>query len=564
MKSTVLLSLFLFVACARMQQPPGHGPASIAQTAQVDSPSEELEWSTLEEIDEEGKDGHALVEESAPEETISKAVGGDVDSEIEPPEAKSPGLAFLKKVRTKRVKFWVDYFTQNQKSRERFQRFLNNGELYRPIIEKIFDEQGVPRELFYVGLIESGYYLGAHSHAAAVGPWQFIRGTGLRYGMAINRDMDERRDIFKATVAAAQYFKDLNNIFSSWELALAAYNAGEYGIIRRITRYKTRDYYELSRKGLLPKETINYVPKVLAAMYVTQNAERYGFTIPKGTGRFWQKTKLIRAPKGIALTTLADRLDLSATLIAKLNPELRTKRTPRSVQGAYYVRVPADKHTEWMETLVADENVVNPRLREIEALKDKVLNPHAYHVPYFAPRRSSPSYKSAVVHKVRRGETLSSIARRHRLSLKTLAQANKLSVRSRVRVGQRLRLERAPASVASRKSNRPSQVVARAGKHSPLTIRVGKGDTLTAVSRWFGVSVEAIKKANGIKKGRNLHAGKKIQIPNTRKGNYTVRRGDGLHKVANKFNLPTEALIRLNNLKGRDLYAGQRLVVNVL
>jgi membrane-bound lytic murein transglycosylase D len=559
MKSSVLLSLFLFVACARLQRPPHHTPASVADSA-AESRHEEIQWSTLEEIDEEGKDGHALVEEQAPEETIAQAVGGDVDSEIAPPEAARPGLPFLKKVKTKRVKFWVDYFTQNQKSRERFQRFLNNGELYRPIIEKIFDEQGVPRELFYVGLIESGYYLGAHSHAAAVGPWQFIRGTGLRYGMTINRDLDERRDIFKATVAAAQYFKDLNNIFSSWELALAAYNAGEYGIIRRITRHKTRDYYELSRKGLLPKETINYVPKVLAAMHVTQNAESYGFTLPKGTGRFWQKTKLIRAPKGVALSTLAHRLDLSPTLLTKLNPELRQKRTPRSVPGAYYVRVPADKHTEWMETLVADENVVNPRLKEIEALKDKVLNPHAYHVPYVAPRR-----QSAAIHKVRRGETLSSIARRHRLTLRSLARANNLSVRSRVRVGQRLRLERVPAAVAAKKSHRSkaAPVVARSARHAPLTLRVGRGDTLTDVSRWFGVSVAAIKQANGIKQGRSLHAGKKIKIPNTRKGSYTVRRGEGLIKVASKFGLQTEALVRLNNLKRRQLYAGQRLVVNV-
>src|SRR5690606_21088104 len=110
------------------------------------------------------------------------------------------------------------------KQRDRFQRFLNNGEEYRHHIEAIFQEYGLPKELYYVGLIESGYYLGARSHASAVGPWQFIRGTGRRYGLRINSDIDERRDLFKSTHSAAQYFKDLHKMFSSWELALAAYN----------------------------------------------------------------------------------------------------------------------------------------------------------------------------------------------------------------------------------------------------------------------------------------------------------------------------------------------------
>jgi len=196
------------------------------------------------------------------------------------PEEQVPySRDFLAKRNTKRMQFWVEYFTQKQ--RDRFQRFINNGEEYRHHIEKVFVENNLPKELYFVGLIESGYYLGARSHASAVGPWQFIRGTAKRYGLRMSSEIDERQDLFKASRAAANYFKDLHNIFSSWELALAAYNAGEYGIIRRIMKHGTRDFYELSKRKLLPTETINYVPKVLAAMHVVNNAEKYGFVIPK-------------------------------------------------------------------------------------------------------------------------------------------------------------------------------------------------------------------------------------------------------------------------------------------
>ncbi len=562
MKSSLLLPLALPSGCAQFSRRPPH--LSKPKAPVVVDAAPELAWEELEKINtEEAADGHAIVEAQEPEEKIAEAVGGDADAELEAPEETTPTpRPFLRRVRTKRVKFWIDYFTQNQKSRERFQRFLNNGAMYRPIIEKIFDEEGVPRELFYVGLIESGYYLGAHSHAAAVGPWQFIRGTGKRYGLAITGDHDERRDIFKATTAAAQYFHDLHSIFSSWELALAAYNAGEYGLVRRITRYKTRDYYELSRQGLLPKETINYVPKVLAAMHVTENAKRYGFHLPEGTSLLWEKTKLIRAPKGVPLRTIGQRWELSPTLLAKLNPELRRGRTPTHIRGAYHLRVPATRHTEWMAGLESTEDEVNPRLQEIARLKDRVLNPEAYHVPYVVPRRPA-SVAHTKRHKVRRGETLSSIARRHRLTVRELIALNSLSARGRIQAGQTLKLKGAPAvvtkTVAKRAPRPAKRTVAQTAE--PLMLKLTKGDTLTDVSRWFGVSVAALKKANGIVRGRNIHAGKLIKIPHKTRSTYTVRRGDGLIKVARKFGLHQDALMRLNNLKRAQLFAGQRLVV---
>jgi membrane-bound lytic murein transglycosylase D len=407
-----------------------------------------------------------------------------------------------------------------------------------------------------VGLIESGYYLGAHSHASAVGPWQFIRGTAHRYGLVMNRDLDERRDIFKATQAAAQYFKDLNNIFSSWELALAAYNSGEYGMIRRITKYKTRDYYQLSRNKQIPAETINYVPKVLAAMYVVENAQKYGFELSQENARFWQKTKTITAPKGTDLAKLAKKLSLSQTLLVKLNPELRGKRTPRSFPGSYQLRIPADKHTAWMETLVAEEPQVSPRVKELEVLRDKVLNPER-HVA--TNTKTVPKKLTSRIHRVKRGETLSLIARKNKLSLKEIALMNDMTVKSKIRIGQIIKLHKDDeVKVRTAATKRVVKV-----QTQPLVYKLQRGETLTDVARWFNTSVDALKSANKISKGRQLHVGHQVKIPQTRRGTYTVRPGDYLIKVAQKFGLNQTALMKINNLKRQSLYAGQRLVVNL-
>lgn len=546
-----MLPLILLIsACAQMK---GHVTKGSSKEAKVQMDSADVVWSDLEKLEEDDSETHALVDTVASNDQISAAEGGDPDQAEEVEESKSQ-RPFLKKIKTKRVKFWINYFTEKQ--RDRFQRFLNNGMMYRPIIEKILDEEGLPRELFFVGLIESGYYLGAHSHASAVGPWQFIRGTAHRYGLVMNRDLDERRDIFKATQAAAQYFKDLHNIFSSWELALAAYNSGEYGVIRRITKYKTRDYYQLSRNKQIPAETINYVPKVLAAMYVVENAEKYGFKLPQENARFWQKTKTITAPKGIQLTTLSQRLGLSASLLVKLNPELRGKRTPRTFPGSYQLRVPADKHTAWMETLVAEEPQVSTRVKELEVLRERVLNPER-HVA--AVEQRTPKKVIARVHRVKRGETLSLIAARHKLTLKEIALMNDMTVRSKVRVGQMIKLHKDDEVKVRTAATKRSVKIPT----NPLVYKLQRGETLTDVARWFNTSVAALKSANNIKQGRQLHVGHQVKIPQTRRGTYTVRPGDYLIKVAQKFGLNQTALMKLNNLKRQSLYAGQRLVVNL-
>jgi membrane-bound lytic murein transglycosylase D len=240
--------------------------------------------------------------------------------------------------------------------------------------------------------------------------------------------------------------------------------------------------------------------------------------------------------------------------LVKLNPELRGKRTPRSFPGSYQLRIPADKHTAWMETLVAEEPQVSPRVKELEVLRDKVLNPER-HVATIAKKMPI----APRIHRVKRGETLSLIARKNKLSLKEIALMNNMTVKSKIRIGQIIKLHKDDeVKVRTAATKRVVKI-----QTQPLVYKLQRGETLTDVARWFNTSVDALKSANKISKGRQLHVGHQLKIPQTRRGTYTVRPGDYLIKIAQKFGLNQTALMKLNNLKRQSLYAGQRLVVNL-
>jgi hypothetical protein len=174
-----------------------------------------------------------------------------------------------------RVEFWVDYFTG--KGRIHFEKYLERSEYFIPYITPVLKQNGMPQDLVYLAMIESGFNNLARSHAKAVGPWQFISATGKRYGLMVNWWVDERRDVQKSTLAALEYLRDLHGMFQSWELAAAAYNAGEAKVAHAIQRYGTKDFWVISRQRYLRPETRDYVPKIIAAAIVSKNRTQFGF-----------------------------------------------------------------------------------------------------------------------------------------------------------------------------------------------------------------------------------------------------------------------------------------------
>lgn len=167
------------------------------------------------------------------------------------------------------VKKWIKYYTTT--GRKTLQIHFDRGHFYKPILSKLLRQQGLPGEIYYQALIESGFSTSAVSTAKAVGVWQFINETAKRYGLRIDNYIDERKDPIRATLAAASYLNDLKNVFDSWLLAMAAYNTGESRVMNLIVRYKTRNYWALSEQTKFPKETANYIPKIVATYVIDKN-----------------------------------------------------------------------------------------------------------------------------------------------------------------------------------------------------------------------------------------------------------------------------------------------------
>lgn len=355
---------------------------------------------------------------------------------------------------------WKKYFLE--RGRERFARHLGRGEEYRELIQKIFDDYGLPQELFYVGLIESGYVSHARSHASAVGPWQFIKGTATRYGMKVTHQFDERTNIHKSTEAAAKYFRDLYNIFGSWELALSAYNAGEYRIINAIRKGNTRDYKELVRLKLLPRETIHYVPKVAAARYLAQSRSKYQIAVEPVKDEFFVTATPVTVKGSFSLNDIAQKAGIKLSDLKKLNPDLR-REVITAPRAGFSIVVPNQK---------------------IAQATDLSFSRRA--VAQAVATRETPDTGTYIV---RRGDNLSRIASRHRTTISELRSLNGIRG-SRILVGQRLRV---PASAVR-------------------TYKVRRGDNLYHIAKKFKTTINEIVTLNSLKR-TSIFPNQELQIP---------------------------------------------------
>lgn len=330
----------------------------------------------------------------------------------------------------RKVSEWINFFTVRE--RERTLRYLERGEALRPHLEQMLKENEVPPELFYLAMIESGFVTHARSPAKAVGIWQFMPGTGRNYGLTVNNQIDERRNWIKATEAAASYLKDLNNVFGSWYLALAAYNAGEHRIVRSIMKGKTRDFWALAEQGLLPKETLNYVPKFLAAHIVGKNMKRFGFDPKVASDDRWEPFETVSVPSGVRLQDVAKATGADLQALKRWNFDLVKGVTGASKTGS-----------------TVDIYVPKSEMAKFEGKKDKVAALKRY--------RTSGTDQSIAkgggnhdIYIVRRGDNLAVISKRIGVSARTIMKVNGLR-RGKIHPGQRLKYYPPTASDAKSK-----------------------------------------------------------------------------------------------------------------
>lgn len=235
----------------------------------------------------------------------------------------------------KKVAAWIAYF--QTKGKTFFRNWLEKSTKYMPLLQSELKKAGLPTDLAYMVMIESGFSSSAISSAQAVGPWQFISNTGKTYGLRQNWWLDERRDIKKSTTAAINYLKDLREEFGSWYLVAASYNMGEGGLRSRIKNYRTSDYWELVKLRALPQETQDYVPKILAALMIAKAPNLYGFR--NIDSQYPLQYEVVWAPGGTQLDAMADYLSITRKSMRELNAELILGYIPREVSG-HPIRIP--------------------------------------------------------------------------------------------------------------------------------------------------------------------------------------------------------------------------------
>ncbi len=379
-----------------------------------------------------------------------------------------------------KVKYFINYFQGPAK--QSFSKWLSRSERYIPMMKQVLRELGLPEDLVYLAMIESGFSPHAYSVAAAVGPWQFISGTGKRYSLRIDPWIDERRDPLKSTIAAALYLKELYSLFNNdWYLAAAGYNAGENKILRAIDMYSSRDFWQLSQGAYLKKETKDYVPKLLAAAIVAKDPAKYGFADVAYLPPIEFDTVVI--PSKTDLDIVAKLVDVSLGNIRELNPALRKGCTPPDYEN-YELKLPKGKKATF--------------LREFAKIPaDKRFTEKIIHTRYRASKR----------------DTIASIARRFDVKPEEIAELNHLAEGSSLRGKVLILPVREDFAGRSAEPERNSVRVTKTGRKEFVKYYTVKhGDTLNTVAKRFNVSARIIAAWNNIKGKMHLNPGKRIIV----------------------------------------------------
>ncbi len=465
----------------------------------------------------------------------------------------------------RQVEFYLDFFQNKQP--KIFARWLSRSGRYLPMIKKHLQEAGLPSDLCYLPMIESGYSLTATSTASAVGPWQFIQGTGKDYGLTIDSYVDERRDPEKATRAAISYLSTLYAEFGSWHLAVAAYNAGEGTIRKAIRNYNTNNFWELAGTQYLQLETKRYVPKLIAAIMIAKEPEKYGFTDIEYLSPLTYDT--VEVPRWTSLEAVSLAGNVPFEDLRELNRHLRKAITPPD-EDEYTIKVPVGK-----------KEVITKNLPNVRAI-------------------ASTEYKT---HVVATGETITRICKKYNLGKITLLKANNLRA-ERLAPGQRLRI---PYQTTSYKIIPQSQWAAlKKGKanlssDNVVLHTIKSGETLDEISKRYNVSTQMIATWNNLKDLHRIKAGQQLALyvqsgvkdteskeagtaaaaniaskqqrpakdvragvdSKTRRTYYKVKGGDTISSIAKRYNISPREIRKLNQLEDDTIYPGLTLLLEL-
>ncbi len=493
---------------------------------------------------------HEIVEQEAEEvrealTSLEEAQFGDFDSLAVVLEADTLDTLSIPLEVNNRVELALKYF--QTKGRDVFTVWLTRMSRYNQMIEEVLKEHNLPNEIKYIAMIESGFNPKAYSYARAAGMWQFISATGSYYGLRNNWWFDERRDPYLATHAAARHFIDLYGRFDDWYLAMAGYNCNPKKVERRMREYNTRDFWKLKR---LPRQTRNYIPTFIAAAIIAEDPDKFGFVYEESEPIAFDT---VRVHESIDLQVVANCVDTTFEVIKDLNPAVLRWCTPPGIKD-FTLNLPAGTKDLFREKY------------------SKV------------PEEEKRSY---VRHRIRSGETLSTIAAKYHTSVSVLKSFNQLRG-SMIRAGRYLVIpvpqnkgyyvEAAPVATKRRRSA-PKRKVENIEGYKKIAYKVKQGDTLGEIAEQFNTRASSIRSWNGLSYGRYIYPGQTLNIfvPGDRPATvseprktaavdergvyYTVRRGDTLWDIAKKYQVSIESLKKMNNMRTSRIRAGERIKV---
>lgn len=457
-------------------------------------------------------------------------------------------------VLNKKVNMYLDLFQNSQ--RATFSSWLARSAKYQPMIEKELEEAGLPKDLLYLAMIESGYNQLACSSARAVGLWQFMEPTGKQYDLRVDKYVDERRDPLKSTKAAVTYLSDLYQEFDDWYLAVAAYNSGPGTIRNGLKKHNVDNFWDLAGKEYLSIETKRYVPKLIAALLIAKNPEKFGFTNISYDEPLRSDT--ITVGPGMSLDAIALISNSTAKKIQELNQELRLGKTPLNTDK-YEVNIPEDTAD------IAAKNL--SRLHSIVSV----------------------DYKT---HKVGKGDTLTKISKKYNVNKTTLLKVNDLHG-GKIAYGANLRI---PYNTVTYKLLPQGSSGANVAYQDSLVLhKIKKGDTISKIADIYSVPPQMIVEWNGLKNAHSIRAGQQLALYIDHTGNnrgkksvasitsgktmrlvapkahknllkqpgtespyehYSVQNGDSLWTISRKFSASTSEIKKWNNLTSDRIQPG--------